>query len=197
MQGAKRAIQLTLAFALAAAVQLGAATLAHGYSIVRTWDVDTNVTYCFANWTTDIPNHDEVGVVQDAVQLWDDATAIDLQYLDDCDLFAVIRIGFFVGTGEHGDGMPFPASGGAYLHSWFPTLADIHFNDNATWTEGPWGPGPELCTYTLQAIGRALGLGDSSDPDAVMAVSVVWPPAWHCYLDADDIAGVQAAYGPE
>ena len=111
---------------------------------------------------------------------------------------ADIDVGWF--RGQHGDGNPFDGPGEILAHAFFPlpwlgSLAgDVHLDDDETWVVNPptlpWQI--HLTTSVMHEMGHALGLDHSNDPSSLM---------WAEYagvrgLGADDIAGIQALYGP-
>ena len=104
-----------------------------------------------------------------------------------------IRIGAVSGFG-----------GGVLAHSYQPgtqalfglggTIAgDIHINSAFTWTDDPAGSGFDLFTVMLHELGHSLGLGHSAVSGSVMEP---FYSGRRRTLHADDIAGIQAIYGP-
>jgi uncharacterized protein YraI len=164
------------------------------YTLVAKWEHNP-VTYGFYN----CPSRADCGLahqaVREAIEAWDAAAGITLNEIEgEGDIY----IGWF--SGDHGDGYPFDGPGGILGHAFFPVswlgslAGDIHFDDDETWVfDPPTAPlEAHLRTVALHEGGHALGLGHSEDPNAVM---------WEEYkgmrtLTEDDIAGVQALYGP-
>lgn len=84
---------------------------------------------------------------------------------------------------------------------------DMHFNNDLnpaapnqlTWVDDPTDVGADqfidFYTVVLHELGHALGLGHSNDPASVMALYSVRGGAQRT-LTSDDIAGIQAIYGP-
>lgn len=80
--------------------------------------------------------------------------------------------------------------------TWFDTTtdeADMALTTKVTWNDGCADvPGSiEVETVMGHENGHVVGLGHSSDPDALMFASY---SGARCFLDADDIAGLQALY---
>jgi hypothetical protein len=78
--------------------------------------------------------------------------------------------------------LPPPTNGGS-------ASADLFFNSNAAWGSG----GYDLTSVALHEIGHALGLEHSSYSTAVMYADYTGVKTG---LTSDDVAGIQAVYGP-
>jgi hypothetical protein len=96
----------------------------------------------------------------------------------------------------HGDAYPFNGPGGIIAHTFYPPpsnpeplAGDMHLNADESWSVGG---KVDIFSVALHEVGHALGLGHSDDPTAVMY------PYYRLQsgLSADDIAGIQALYGP-
>ena len=105
------------------------------------------------------------------------------------------------GVGDRGDGVPFGPNVAA--HSFFPDTpssikGDVHFNDAETWTPidaTPTSGKQDLVSTAAHEIGHAIGMkAHSADWHSVMSGTVIGPP--HRSLTAEDVARVQALYGP-
>ncbi len=96
----------------------------------------------------------------------------------------------------HGDAYPFNGPGGVIAHTFYPVpsnpeplAGDVHLNADESWSVGGT---VDIFSVALHETGHALGLGHSDNPTAVMY------PYYRLQtgLTADDIAGIQALYGP-
>jgi hypothetical protein len=93
-------------------------------------------------------------------------------------------------------------SGNVLAHTFFPWVqdlsslaGDIHFDSSRNWVDSLYAGAGEFDFYTvvLHEMGHALGLSHSSVPGSVMYSSY---SGVNRTLQADDVAGIQALYGP-
>ncbi|XP_058118661.1 matrix metalloproteinase-2 [Anopheles ziemanni] len=101
----------------------------------------------------------------------------------------------------HGDGYNFDGPGKILAHAFYPGSGiggDVHFDADETWLihEPLDADGTRLYAVAVHEIGHSLGLGHSSQPEAIMY-------AWHhiAYrgkdaISEDDRLGIQSIYGP-
>lgn len=164
------------------------------YVIAAKWD-KLNVTYSFINCPASLDCETAKQVVRDAAETWDSACGLSLSEIG---AEGDIRIGWF--SGAHGDGEPFDGPGNILAHAFFPKAfigdlaGDLHFDNDEHWVAGS-GNSPfdvDLGTVALHELGHSLGLDHSADPNSVMWAEYTGKRS----LAADDIAGIQALYGP-
>uniref|UniRef100_A0A1J3EGP4 Metalloendoproteinase 1 n=1 Tax=Noccaea caerulescens TaxID=107243 RepID=A0A1J3EGP4_NOCCA len=112
-----------------------------------------------------------------------------------------IRIGFYSGSGDHGDGSPFDGPGGVLAHAFPPTNGRCHFDGDENWLiSGNGGNGRfntravDLESVAVHEIGHLLGLDHSSAVGAVMNPKM--PSGTRkVVLTTDDVEGVRSLYG--
>ncbi|KAI3851147.1 hypothetical protein MKX03_021505 [Papaver bracteatum] len=105
---------------------------------------------------------------------------------------ADIFIGFR--RGAHGDGHPFDGAGGKIVaHAFHPTDGRLHYDADENWGTDPASDEMDLESVTLHEIGHILGLGHTSDGEAVMFPSIGHGKTKR-QLASDDINGVQTLY---
>ncbi|KAF5449788.1 hypothetical protein F2P56_030200 [Juglans regia] len=109
-----------------------------------------------------------------------------------------IQTGFFVG--DHGDDSPFDGLQGRLAHANPPTSGKLHVDDDEHWvvsgdvTAASSAFAVDLESVAVHEIGHLLGLGHSSEIDAIMYPS--HPVRTRkVELTKDDISGIQELYG--
>lgn len=174
--------------------------------LVRTprWPWST-LFYTFDNYSADTSPDVERGAVQAAMATW--ASVAPIRYAEGGPN-PEVHIGWYVG--DHGDGSPFAPGTWELAHGLYPTClagatsnaqcaalaGDLHFNDDFNWTWGDSNSNAKIIdiqSVALHELGHTLGLGHSSDPNAVM-YAVLPPTGTKRGLNADDIAGIQSLY---
>ncbi|XP_026434096.1 metalloendoproteinase 3-MMP-like [Papaver somniferum] len=104
-----------------------------------------------------------------------------------------IVIGFH--RGHHGDMSSFDGAGGVLAHAFSPRDGRFHYDAEENWSTYP-VPGQctmDLETVVLHEIGHLLGLGHSTEPNAVMFPSIR-AGSLKRKLDVADIRGIRALY---
>jgi hypothetical protein len=162
------------------------------YQAISQWN-KLEIAYFFINGTEKISGETERELVRQAFALWAAQTALTFTETSNS-AAADILIGW--ASGDHGDGDPFDGPGDVLAHASFPNPFDdrsvfLHFDEDERWVNSN-TQNVDLLTVAAHEIGHTLGLGHSSDPDALMFPSYRGP---HRFLGDDDIAGVQNLYG--
>lgn len=162
----------------------------------RKWGKN-NLTYCFQNFTPDIPSAQIEQAIAQAFSLWCAKTPLTFTQVP-CGANVDIVIRFV--RGDHGDGNAFDGPGGVLAHAFYPPpnggdiAGDAHFDEDETWTVSiPPSSGTfDLVTVAAHEFGHSLGLAHSSVAGTLMYPTYGGP---HRFLSADDIAGMQSLYG--
>ncbi|XP_073760123.1 matrilysin isoform X2 [Callorhinus ursinus] len=147
------------------------------------------VTYRVVSYTPDLPRVIVNQLVAKALRMW--SREIPLSFRRVLVRTADIMIGF--ARGAHGDYYPFDGPGNTLAHAFAPGPGlggDAHFDEDEHWTDGV----NFLITATHE-LGHSLGLGHSSDPNAVMYPTYRVTDSKNFKLSPDDIEGIQKLYG--
>ncbi|RZC64472.1 hypothetical protein C5167_008162 [Papaver somniferum] len=107
---------------------------------------------------------------------------------------ADIVIGFH--RGDHGDGIrnSFDGRGNTIAHAFPPEDGRFHYDADDKWSTHPGSDAFDLESVALHEIGHLLGLGHSTERNAVM-FSSIQPGSIKRQLYANDIRGVRTLYG--
>ncbi|BAT74628.1 hypothetical protein VIGAN_01233400 [Vigna angularis var. angularis] len=153
------------------------------------------LTYAFnpGNGLTDTVK----GVFAVAFARWSEVTSLTFRETESY-FSADIRIGFF--SGDHGDGEPFDGSLGTLAHAFSPTNGRFHLDADEDWvvsgdvTQSALSTAVDLESVAVHEIGHLLGLGHSSEEEAVMFPTIS-SRRKKVVLAQDDIKGIQFLYG--
>lgn len=154
-----------------------------------------SLTYAFTSTSTiSIPISTLRPLFSRAFARWSAVIGITFSEVSLDNSHADITIGFF--QGEHGHGQPFDGPAGVLAHAFYPTDGRFHLDADEPWVaEGDVGEnGVDLESVAVHEIGHLLGLGHSSDQEAVMFPTVIIGKR-KVELAKDDIDGVQNLYG--
>ncbi|XP_022104779.1 matrix metalloproteinase-19-like [Acanthaster planci] len=165
------------------------------FSLGSRWS-RTDLTYRIDNTTPDISNRADVdATMAEAFKVWSDVTPLTFTRVFG-NTPADIIIVFAPSNVDHGDGLQgaFDGPNGVLAHAFFPQNGDAHFDEAETWTIGSF-QGINLFQVAAHEFGHSLGLGHSNVQGALMEA---FYPGYipNFQLHPDDIAGIQAHYGP-
>lgn len=150
-----------------------------------TWS-STNLTYRFANTTSDLSTTSQQNAIKAALFRWSAVTNLSFTEVTSG---GDIVFGFY--TGSHGCSNAFDGSGGVLAHAYYPSGGgDVHFDDAESWSTSS-SSGIHLETVALHELGHSLGLGHSSYDWAVMYASY---GGVDVYPSSDDHAGIWSLY---
>ncbi|KAJ9657276.1 hypothetical protein H2198_004399 [Neophaeococcomyces mojaviensis] len=165
------------------------------YSLGPTRWNRTHLTYRFDNFCLELSQSDCKRTIKEAFAKWSAVSRLTFEERPSTE-HVDIRIGWYYG--RHGDRYPFDGDDAVtsegfvnvLAHAFFPPpnsgqlAGDVHFDEAEDWTV------PLLGNVALHEIGHSLGLGHSSDPNAVM----YYRANGQRTLQQDDINGIQALY---
>ncbi|GLT67396.1 hypothetical protein SLA2020_408500 [Shorea laevis] len=130
-----------------------------------------------------------VGTVASALVKWANVTTFIFNLVEDYDE-ADFKIRFQ--RWDHGDGVTFDRPRGILAHAFSPMGERFHFDADENWVVGAVPELFELETVALHELGRILGLGHSSNGDAIMFPNI--GPGMIKGLSPDDIKGIRVLY---
>ncbi|KAM5245965.1 matrilysin [Ctenodactylus gundi] len=151
------------------------------------------VTYRIVSYTTDLPRITVDQIVEKALSMW--SQEIPLHFKRVRLGIADIMIGF--ARGAHGDFNPFDGPGNVLAHAFPPGPGiggDAHFDNDERWTRGN-NLGIDFLYAATHELGHSLGLGHSSDPNAVMYPTYGYRDSETFNLSWNDIESIQELYG--
>ncbi|XP_020851804.1 matrilysin [Phascolarctos cinereus] len=151
------------------------------------------VTYRVVSYTEDMPRSTVDHLVEKALDMWSKASTLTFKKVRNGN--ADIIIGF--ARGVHGDFSPFDGPGGILAHAFAPGTGiggDAHFDNDEQWSDGS-KIGINFLFTATHELGHSLGLGHSSDPEAVMYPTYSYKNPEDFSLSEDDIRGIQKLYG--
>ncbi|XP_068936040.1 matrilysin [Petaurus breviceps papuanus] len=151
------------------------------------------VTYRVVSYTPDLPPSAVDHLVEKAFEMWSKVSMLTFkkQRRGNADII----IGF--ARGVHGDFNPFDGPGGVLAHAFAPGPGlggDAHFDKDEQWSDGR-TLGINFLFVAAHELGHSLGLGHSSDPEAVMYPTYSFQNPKDFRLSQDDIRGIQNLYG--
>ncbi|XP_074072661.1 matrilysin [Macrotis lagotis] len=150
------------------------------------------VTYRIVSYTQDLPKSTVDYLVDEALTMWSKASSLVFKKVRKG--HADIMIGF--ARGAHGDFNPFDGPGGILAHAFAPGKdlgGDAHFDNDEQWSDGS-KIGINFLFAATHELGHSLGLGHSSDPEAVMYPTYTHKNRKDFGLSKDDIKGIQNLY---
>ncbi|MHC4501507.1 MAG: matrixin family metalloprotease, partial [Planctomycetota bacterium] len=157
-----------------------------------------SLKYYFVNGTNDMTN--EQSEVVKALNEWAKYVQISWAQTSTANQSRTVDIKW--ATYDHGDSDPFDGPDGVVAHAALPppdnsdSLAgDLHFDDSEDWDDYCYSGSPiDLYSLALHELGHSLGLGHSSNPDAVMYTPFDSYIDCHRSLHQDDIDGIRSIY---
>lgn len=145
-----------------------------------------NLTYRFENHTSDLNQAIVERAFRDAFSQWSSITPLSFEELN---TGGDITIRFASGTQVD---PPFDGSGNTLAYAYAPEIGITRFDEDEDWTDDNPPSGIDLQTVATHELGHILGLGHSSETNAVM---YAYYSSRRRTLHSDDVEGIQALYG--
>ncbi|KAM4828237.1 matrilysin [Thomomys bottae] len=152
------------------------------------------ISYRIVSYTSDLPRDVVDEIVAKALRMWSEKTPLKFYRVNSGN--ADIMIGF--ARGAHGDFYPFDGPGNTLAHAFEPGPGlggDAHFDKDEHWTDDSSRLGINFLYAAVHELGHSLGLGHSSDAEAVMYPTYKMEAPQDFKLAQDDIRGIQKLYG--
>ncbi|KAG8391298.1 hypothetical protein BUALT_Bualt01G0173400 [Buddleja alternifolia] len=141
-----------------------------------------SLTYSFPRAT----RKDVMNPIKDATQQWSNVTNFTFKYIENYD-HADIKFSFQ--RRILGDVETFDGPSGIWAHAFGPNDGRVHYDGDEKWVAKG---GLDLQTIMLHELGHVLGLGHTSDHDAIMYPII--STGIRKGLGQDDINGIRALY---
>ena len=159
------------------------------YSAQTPWG-KKNLTYKIESFDTDLTEEVQRQEIAKAFKLWTDASELTVSEVQGSEN-ADINIKFVAGS--HSDSTPFDGPGFVVAHAFYPEDSRVHFDSDEVYTTGGEANKVNLLSVAAHEIGHALGLGHSSQSDAIMYAQYQ-PYSSNLALAQDDIDGIKYLY---
>ena len=175
------------------AASSGSAKETGSYSLRGCSYAKLSITHLFLNGTPDIIGEAERDAIRRAFETWR-GVLCGMSFPEKPFGATDLKSGWF--AGDHGDGSSFDGPGNVIAHAFFPPpcggthAGSMHFDEAEPW-DLTGNSGFDLETVALHEIGHLMGLGHSSDPDAIMYPTYTGARR---ALGQDDIDGVRRLY---
>uniref|UniRef100_A0A8D0C4N4 Matrix metallopeptidase 27 n=1 Tax=Salvator merianae TaxID=96440 RepID=A0A8D0C4N4_SALMN len=153
------------------------------------------LTYRIVNYTPDMKKTEVDASIQKAFEVWSAVTPLTFSKVHNgradimIDVWIIIFIYLHTGCPRYFDG-PLGVLGHAFPPG-HPLRGTLHFDEDENWTTKF-----NLFLVAAHEIGHILGLAHSGNPTALMYPSYKLIDPIDFPLSQDDIAGIQAIYGP-
>nr|XP_039269773.1 matrix metalloproteinase-24-like [Styela clava] len=164
-------------------------------TVVSKW-TKLRITYSINNFTTKIGKDGTHQAIDNAFNVWAKHSPLNFVKVNKDDNPDIVIL---FASGSHGDRNDFDGKGVTKTHAFYPGPGiggDIHFDSEEPWTinKAPY-EGIDLFLVAVHEIGHALGLGHSSDINAIMVPVYQYHDTSNFQLPQDDINGIQFLYG--